>query len=74
VRSHVDKSVTVYCGVDPSARSLHVGNLLPLIALVHFKLYGHESIALVSPDDTHLAFFSSSFGDGMTCVLMGWQV
>lgn len=39
---------SVYLGVDPSAASLHVGNLLALIGLLHFKLQGHTSIALVS--------------------------
>ncbi|EPQ29368.1 uncharacterized protein PFL1_03123 [Pseudozyma flocculosa PF-1] len=38
---------TVYSGVDPSARSLHVGNLLPLMALLHFARYGHRSLALI---------------------------
>lgn len=40
--------MTVYLGVDPSARSLHVGNLLALIGLLHFRLYGHSAVALVS--------------------------
>mgnify|MGYP001584586298 FL=1 len=47
VRKHVEKRTTVYLGVDPSARSLHVGNLLALIGLLHFRLKGHTSIALV---------------------------
>ena len=48
-RKHVEKPTTVYLGVDPSASSLHVGNLLALIGLLHFRLQGHNSIALVSP-------------------------
>ncbi|KAK4703983.1 tyrosyl-tRNA synthetase, partial [Phenoliferia sp. Uapishka_3] len=47
VRKHVDQPTTVYLGVDPSARSLHVGNLLALIGLLHFRLEGHTSIALI---------------------------
>jgi len=47
-RKHVEKPTTVYLGVDPSASSLHVGNLLALIGLLHFRLQGHNSIALVS--------------------------
>ena len=47
-RQHVEKPMTVYLGVDPSARSLHVGNLLALIGLLHFRLYGHNAVALVS--------------------------
>ncbi|XP_043944036.1 tyrosine--tRNA ligase, mitochondrial [Protopterus annectens] len=38
---------TVYCGFDPTSDSLHVGNLLPLIALLHFQRAGHNVIALI---------------------------
>lgn len=37
----------VYCGFDPTADSLHVGNLLAIIALIHFQRAGHLPIALV---------------------------
>jgi tyrosyl-tRNA synthetase len=40
------KVFTVYCGFDPSADSLHVGNLVPLLALRRFQLAGHRPIAL----------------------------
>jgi tyrosyl-tRNA synthetase len=38
--------ITVYCGFDPTADSLHVGNLVPLLALRRFQLSGHRPIAL----------------------------
>jgi tyrosyl-tRNA synthetase len=38
--------VTVYCGFDPTADSLHVGSLVPLLALRRFQLAGHRPIAL----------------------------
>jgi tyrosyl-tRNA synthetase len=38
--------ITLYCGFDPTAESLHVGNLVPLIALRRFQLQGHHPIAL----------------------------
>jgi tyrosyl-tRNA synthetase len=38
--------VTLYCGFDPTADSLHVGNLVPLIALRRFQLLGHHPIAV----------------------------
>lgn len=38
--------VTLYCGFDPTADSLHVGNLVPLLALRRFQLAGHSPIAL----------------------------
>ena len=37
---------TLYCGFDPTADSLHVGNLVPLFALRRFQLHGHRPIAL----------------------------
>jgi len=37
---------TLYCGFDPTADSLHVGNLVPLLALRRFQLLGHHPIAL----------------------------
>lgn len=39
--------VTLYCGFDPTAPSLHVGNLVPLLMLRRFQLAGHRVIALV---------------------------
>ena len=39
--------VTLYCGFDPTADSLHIGHLLPLLVLRRFQLAGHKSIALV---------------------------
>ncbi|MBL9143771.1 MAG: tyrosine--tRNA ligase [Verrucomicrobiaceae bacterium] len=40
------KKVTLYCGFDPTADSLHVGSLVPLIALRRFQLAGHHPIAV----------------------------
>lgn len=39
--------VTGYCGFDPTASSLHVGNLIPVMGLVHLQRAGHRPIALV---------------------------
>jgi tyrosyl-tRNA synthetase len=38
---------TVYCGFDPTADSLHVGSLLPLLLLRRFQNSGHRPIAVV---------------------------
>src|SRR5690606_3594081 len=38
---------TLYSGFDPTAESLHIGNLVPLLALRRFQLAGHRPIALV---------------------------
>ena len=42
----ISAPVTLYCGFDPTADSLHVGNLVPLIALRRFQLLGHFPIAV----------------------------
>ena len=39
--------VSAYCGFDPSAPSLHVGHLVPVMGLVHLQRAGHRPIALV---------------------------
>ncbi|MBN2231560.1 MAG: tyrosine--tRNA ligase [Deltaproteobacteria bacterium] len=39
--------LTFYIGFDPTADSLHVGSLIPLIAMVHMQRAGHRPIALV---------------------------
>ncbi len=39
-------SRTVYCGFDPTADSLHIGSLVPLLALKRFQLAGHKPIAV----------------------------
>jgi len=39
-------ATTLYCGFDPTADSLHVGNLVPLIALRRFQQLGHHPIAV----------------------------
>ena len=38
---------TVYCGFDPTASSLHIGSLVPLLALKRFQEFGHRPIILV---------------------------
>jgi tyrosyl-tRNA synthetase len=43
---HGQKSIG-YVGFDPSAPSLGIGNLVPVMALVHFQRHGHTPIALV---------------------------
>ncbi|MEI6623358.1 MAG: tyrosine--tRNA ligase [Actinomycetes bacterium] len=48
LREQLDSGPTVlYCGFDPTAPSLHVGNLVPLLLLRRFQDAGHSPIALV---------------------------
>ena len=42
----ISSPITLYCGFDPTADSLHIGNLVPLIALRRFQLFGHNPIAV----------------------------
>lgn len=42
-----EKSRTLYCGFDPTADSLHIGSLVPLLTLKRFQAAGHKPIALV---------------------------
>lgn len=39
--------ITLYCGFDPTADSLHLGHLVPVLALRRFQLAGHKPVALV---------------------------
>jgi tyrosyl-tRNA synthetase len=41
------QSVSAYCGFDPTAASLHVGSLVPLMGLMHLQRCGHRPIVLV---------------------------
>ena len=41
------KMTTGYIGFDPTSDSLHIGNLIPIILLVHLEHFGHKPIALI---------------------------
>src|SRR5699024_1852545 len=42
-----NNQVTLYCGFDPTADSLHIGHLLPITMLMRFQEAGHRPIALI---------------------------
>ncbi len=44
---HLTEQRVLYCGFDPTADSLHIGSLVPLLALRRFQLAGHKPVALV---------------------------
>ena len=47
VEKHLSENqVTAYIGFDPTAASLHVGSLLPIMGLVHFQRAGHTPVAI----------------------------
>lgn len=39
--------VSLYCGFDPTADSLHIGNLIPIMGLMRFQSEGHRPIAVI---------------------------
>ncbi len=41
------EQITCYIGFDPTAASLHIGSLVPIMALAHMQRHGHRPIALV---------------------------
>jgi tyrosyl-tRNA synthetase len=47
LEQHLSVPRTLYCGFDPTADSLHIGSLVPLLVLKRFQLAGHKPILLV---------------------------
>ena len=48
MEEQMEKSMTsAYVGFDPTADSLHIGNLVPVMLLVHWQRAGHRPLALV---------------------------
>ena len=45
--AQLDKPTTLYLGIDPTAPSIHCGNLVVLLVLKRFQQFGHTPIALV---------------------------
>ena len=42
-----EQKVSLYCGVDPTADSMHIGHIVPLLTLRRFQLHGHRPILLI---------------------------
>lgn len=42
-----DEKISLYCGVDPTADSMHIGHIVPLLTLRRFQQHGHRPILLV---------------------------
>ncbi len=41
------KSISLYCGVDPTGDSMHIGHLIPFMVLKRFQLAGHRPVILI---------------------------
>ncbi|WP_188069827.1 tyrosine--tRNA ligase [Brevibacillus brevis] len=42
-----EKAVSLYCGVDPTGDSMHIGHLIPFMVLKRFQLAGHRPVILI---------------------------
>ena len=65
----------VYCGFDPTAESLHIGNMVPLLALKRFQMAGHKPIALIGGATGMIgdpSFKDSERKLNSTDVISGW--
>ena len=47
IRDRLTTPTTGYCGFDPTADSLHVGHLIPIMALAHLQRCGHRPIVVI---------------------------
>jgi tyrosyl-tRNA synthetase len=48
LQEYIDQgNTTCYIGFDPTASSLHIGSLVPIMSLAHMQRHGHRTIALV---------------------------
>ena len=47
--------ITLYAGFDATADSLHVGNLMPIMAMANLQRAGHRAIALIGGGTTRSA-------------------
>jgi tyrosyl-tRNA synthetase len=52
LRAALTRPITLYCGYDPTASSLTVGHLVPIMMLAHLQRAGHRPIALVGGGTT----------------------
>ncbi|WP_159715446.1 tyrosine--tRNA ligase [Blochmannia endosymbiont of Camponotus nipponensis] len=47
IKTLISRPITLYCGFDPTADSLHIGHLVPLLCLRKFQTFGHRPIILI---------------------------
>ncbi len=52
LRAALERPVTLYCGYDATATSLHIGHQLTLMILAHFQRHGHRPITLIGGGTT----------------------
>lgn len=42
-----EKKISLYCGVDPTGDSMHIGHLIPFMMMKRFQLHGHQPVILI---------------------------
>ncbi|MFB6467232.1 tyrosine--tRNA ligase [Cytobacillus sp. Hz8] len=42
-----EKSIYLYCGIDPTGDSMHIGHLLPFVMMKRFQMHGHHPVILI---------------------------
>jgi len=42
-----EKKISLYCGVDPTGDSMHIGHLIPFMMMKRFQLFGHRPVILI---------------------------
>ena len=47
IETIVEKPISVYCGFDPTADSLHLGNMVAIMGLAWFRRFGHTPVVIV---------------------------
>ncbi|MDF1765016.1 MAG: tyrosine--tRNA ligase [Gammaproteobacteria bacterium] len=76
LKQHLNEAPrVVYCGFDPTAESLHIGNMVPLLALKRFQMAGHKPIALIGGATGMIgdpSFKDSERKLNSTDVIAGW--
>lgn len=47
INKNFKKNITIYVGFDPTSDSLHIGNIIALIMLIHFKRWGYKTLIVI---------------------------
>lgn len=70
VEKQLGQPLTVYCGFDPTADSLHIGNLLAIIAMLHCQRAGHSPICVVGARFVHYILIIHCFYQLLKTILL----
>lgn len=70
MEKQLGQPLTVYCGFDPTADSLHIGNLLAIIAMLHCQRAGHSPICVVGARVVHALHIIHGFYQLMKTILL----